>query len=248
MQTEETQMQQAFEKAQAEAQEREQKQEEKAQEVQTNGENQALQDAANATPNDNESEIDFDPKELVTENEQLKSQLSALEAKYKADNDKLVRALAECENQKKRIEADVERERKFGNEKILKALIPVVDSLELALKHSDVNDPAIKPIVEGVQNTTTLLLKELGKFGVEAVDPQGQPFDPNLHQAISMVPSPEVEAQHVLSVMQKGYTLNGRVVRPAMVIVSAGAPAGAKPNESASQDNCEQKNSINIEA
>ena len=246
MQTEETQMQQAFEKAQAEAQEREQKQEEKAQEVQTNGENQAPQDAANATPNDNESEIDFDPKELVTENEQLKSQLSALEAKYKADNDKLVRALAECENQKKRIEADVERERKFGNEKILKALIPVVDSLELALKHSDVNDPAIKPIVEGVQNTTTLLLKELGKFGVEAVDPQGQPFDPNLHQAISMVPSPEVEAQHVLSVMQKGYTLNGRVVRPAMVIVSAGAPAGAKPNESASQDNGEQKNSINI--
>ena len=248
MQTEETQMQQAFEKAQAEAQEREQKQEEKAQDVQTNGENQAPQDAANATPNDNESEIDFDPKELVTENEQLKSQLSALEAKYKADNDKLVRALAECENQKKRIEADVERERKFGNEKILKALIPVVDSLELALKHSDVNDPAIKPIVEGVQNTTTLLLKELGKFGVEAVDPQGQPFDPNLHQAISMVPSPEVEAQHLLSVMQKGYTLNGRVVRPAMVIVSAGAPAGAKPNESASQDNGEQKNSINIEA
>lgn len=63
-----------------------------------------------------------------------------------------------------------------------------------------------------------------------------------------MVPSPEVEAQHVLSVMQKGYTLNGRVVRPAMVIVSAGAPAGAKSNESASQDNGEQKNSINIEA
>lgn len=87
MQTEETQMQQAFEKAQAEAQEREQKQEEKAQDVKTNGENQAPQDAANATPNDNESEIDFDPKELVTENEQLKSQLSALEAKYKADND-----------------------------------------------------------------------------------------------------------------------------------------------------------------
>lgn len=103
MQTEETQMQQAFEKAQAEAQEREQKQDEKAQDVQTNGENQAPQDAANATPNDNESEIDFDPKELVTENEQLKSQLSALEAKYKADNDKLVRALAECENQKREL-------------------------------------------------------------------------------------------------------------------------------------------------
>lgn len=242
MQTEETQMQEAFEKAQAEAQEREQKQEEKSTEAQSNGENQ------NPQANDNESEIAFDPKELVTENEQLKSQLSALEAKYKADNEKLVRALAECENQKKRIEADVERERKFGNEKILKALIPVIDSLELALKHSDINDPAIKPIVEGVQNTTTLLVKELGKFGVEGVDPQGKAFDPNLHQAISMVPSAEVEANCVLSVMQKGYTLNGRVVRPAMVIVSSGAPAGAKPQENASQDNGEQKNSINIEA
>ena len=242
MQTEETQMQEAFEKAQAEAQEREQKQEEKAKEAQGNGENQ------NPQANDSESEIAFDPKELVTENEQLKSQLSALEAKYKADNEKLVRALAECENQKKRIEADVERERKFGNEKILKALIPVIDSLELALKHSDINDPAIKPIVEGVQNTTTLLIKELGKFGVESVDPQGKAFDPNLHQAISMVPSAEVEANCVLSVMQKGYTLNGRVVRPAMVIVSSGAPAGAKPQENASQDNGEQKNSINIEA
>lgn len=242
MQTEETQMQEAFEKAQAEAQEREQKQEEKATEAQSNGENQKPQ------ANDSESEIAFDPKELVTENEQLKSQLSALEAKYKADNEKLVRALAECENQKKRIEADVERERKFGNEKILKALIPVIDSLELALKHSDINDPAIKPIVEGVQNTTTLLVKELGKFGVEGVDPHGKAFDPNLHQAISMVPSAEVEANCVLSVMQKGYTLNGRVVRPAMVIVSSGAPAGAKPQENASQDNDEQKNSINIEA
>lgn len=247
MQTEETQMQEAFEKAQAEAQEREQKQEEKATEAQDNGENQNPH-ATDTQSNDNESEIAFDPKELVTENEQLKSQLSALEAKYKADNEKLVRALAECENQKKRIEADVERERKFGNEKILKALIPVIDSLELALKHSDINDPAIKPIVEGVQNTTTLLVKELGKFGVEGVDPQGKAFDPNLHQAISMVPSAEVEANCVLSVMQKGYTLNGRVVRPAMVIVSSGAPAGAKTQENASQDNGEQKNSINIEA
>lgn len=248
MQTEETQMQEAFEKAQAEALEKEHKQEEKAQE---NGETANSQDSQNeqtaAQTEGNESEAAFDPKELMAQNEQLKAQLSALEEKYKANNEKLVRALAESENQKKRIEADVERERKFGNEKILKALIPVVDSLELALKHSDANDPAIKPIVEGVQNTTTLFLKELGSFGVQGVDPQGQAFDPNLHQAISMVPSPEVEANHVLSVMQKGYTLNGRVVRPAMVIVSSGAPAAPKVDDKASSSD-EQKNSINIEA
>ena len=160
-------------------------------------------------------------------NEQLKAQVAQLEAKYKADTEKFIRALAECENQKKRIEADVERERKYGNEKILKALIPVVDSLELALKHSNKEDPAIKPTIEGVENTTTLLLKELKSFGVEPVDPKGQAFDPNLHQAISMAPSAEVPANHVLNVMQKGYTLNERVVRPAMVIVSTGAPAGA---------------------
>lgn len=254
MQTEENQIKQAIDEARLKAQAEKEAYEQQEQELeeqanaQAQEEETATDDAAETEAQADTQESAFDPKEFMAANEQLKAQVAQLEAKYKADTEKFIRALAECENQKKRIEADVERERKYGNEKILKALIPVVDSLELALKHSDVNDPAIKPIVEGVQNTTTLLLKELGKFGVEAVDPQGQPFDPNLHQAISMVPSPEVEAQHVLSVMQKGYTLNGRVVRPAMVIVSAGAPAGAKPNESASQDNGEQKNSINIEA
>ena len=155
-----------------------------------------------------------------------------------------MRAFAECENQKKRIEADVERERKFGNEKILKALIPVVDSLELALVHADPNNEAAKSTIEGVQNTVTLLLKELKGFGVEAVDPTGKAFDPNLHQAISMVPSAEVEANCVINVMQKGYTLNGRVVRPAMVIVSSGAPAGSAPKAETSSE----ENRINIEA
>ena len=178
------------------------------------------------------------------ENEQLKASLAQAQAQAKAEKEQLVRAFAECENQKKRIEADVERERKFGNEKILKALIPVVDSLELALVHADPNNEAAKSTIEGVQNTVTLLLKELKGFGVEAVDPTGKAFDPNLHQAISMVPSAEVEANCVINVMQKGYTLNGRVVRPAMVIVSSGAPAGSAPKAESSLE----ENRINIEA
>lgn len=232
MQTEETQMQEAMKKAQ-----------EQAQSVETEEtsahEHEVAQDNAQTETETKE----FDANALIEENEALKAKLADLEASSKSKIDSLVRAVAETENQKKRIEADVERERKYGNEKILKALIPVVDSLELALIHSNAEDPAVKPVYEGVQNTVTLLLKELGNFGVKAVDPLNQEFDPNLHQAISMAPSAEVPANHVLNVMQKGYTLNERVVRPAMVIVSTGAPAGA-----AAASSGEEKNSINIEA
>lgn len=234
MQTQEKQMQEAFEEA---LKNQESKvEEQQAQEATTEAE--ACANAAN--PDDEEKEIVFDPKQIIAENEQLKTNLANTIAKAKEDQDKLVRALAESENQKKRIEADVEREKKFGNEKILKALIPVVDSLELALVHADPNNEAAKSTIEGVQNTVTLLLKELASFGVTAVNPEGQPFDPNLHQAISMIPSDKVEANCVVNVMQKGYTLNGRVVRPAMVIVSSGAPA--KPQAQS------KENSINVEA
>lgn len=239
MQTEETQMQQAFEEAQAKAQQQEATQQQAQEQAQASDE-QAVQSDAN----NEEQEIVFDPKQIIAENEQLKASLAQAQAQAKAEKEQLVRAFAECENQKKRIEADVERERKFGNEKILKALIPVVDSLELALVHADPNNEAAKSTIEGVQNTVTLLLKELKGFGVEAVDPTGKAFDPNLHQAISMVQSAEVEANCVINVMQKGYTLNGRVVRPAMVIVSSGAPAGSAPKAEKSLE----ENRINIEA
>jgi molecular chaperone GrpE len=235
MQTEETQMKQAFENAQN--LDESQNIEEIATEN-VEAQNDVEPEVENAAEENQEST--FDVKEILAENEQLRLQMTALETKHKEEIDRLVRAVAETENQKKRIEADVERERKYGNEKLLKALIPVVDSLELALQHTDPNNEAVKPTIEGVQNTVTLLLKELSKFGVTAVDPLNQPFDPNLHQAISMAPSNEVEANRVMSVMQKGYTLNGRVVRPAMVIVSRGAPQEANAEEA--------KNTINIEA
>ncbi|NLK84734.1 MAG: nucleotide exchange factor GrpE [Aeromonadales bacterium] len=237
MQTEETQMQESFYKANA------QNEDVTNATSPTETLNQPEADeCACANDEDQQEDIAFDAKEVMAENEQLKAQLESVQAQAKEDKEKLVRALAECENQKKRIEADVERERKFGNEKILKALIPVVDSLDLALKHSDPNNEAAKPTIEGVQNTVTLLVKELGNFGIQGIDPKGELFDPNLHQAISMVPSPFVEANHVMDVMQKGYVLNGRVVRPAMVIVSSGAPAQSTDT----QEN--KENSINIEA
>ena len=239
MQTEETQMKQAFEEASARTED--QSRENPAQDAQ-DPLSEELSDAQDIDTEENESqESEFDVKELITENEQLKAQLQQAQEQHKSEVDRLIRAVAETENQKKRIEADIERERKYGNEKLLKALIPVVDSLELALEHTDRDNPVLKPTFEGVENTVTLMLKELKKFGVEAVNPLNQPFDPNLHQAISMAPSAEVEANNVISVMQKGYVLNGRVVRPAMVIVSSGAPKGAAADD-------EPKHSINIEA
>ena len=100
--------------------------------------------------------------------------------------------------------------------------MPVYDALEKALEFSDRNNEATKATIDGIENTLTLFLKEMSSFGVEQVDPTGNPFDPNFHQAVSMVPSTDVPNNHVLNTMQKGFTLNGRVVRPAMVIVAKG--------------------------
>ena len=164
---------------------------------------------------------------LQSEIEALKAQLKGVEDKAKSQLSDMARAAAEADNRRKRAEADVEKERKYGNEKLLKALLPVVDSLELALQHTNRDDESSKALYEGIENTRALFLKELQSFGVEQIDPVGQPFDPNAHQAISMVPTADLAPNHVLSVMQKGYLLNGRVVRAAMVMVSRALPGAA---------------------
>ncbi len=152
--------------------------------------------------------------------EGLKAQINALMQKSKADQDRLMLALADADNARKRAEADVERERKYALEKFVKALLPVVDALDRALELSDRTNPALKPTLDGVDSTMQLFLKELSSFGVERIDPKGQTFDPNLHQAVAVAPSDQVAPNTVIDVMQKGFLLNGRVVRPAMVVVS----------------------------
>lgn len=187
----------------------------------------------------------LDPlSELQAENAALKAHLEKVESAAKSDLQRMVRAIAEADNQRKRAEADVERERKYGIEKFAKALLPVVDSLELAITHANPEDESCKGMLEGVQNTLTLFLKEMNNFGVEVIDPQGQAFDPNKHQAISMIPSDAVATNHVLQVMQKGYLLNGRVVRAAMVIVSAGP--GPKKEETKEEAVESKKTNIEI--
>lgn len=135
--------------------------------------------------------------------------------------DQVLRAQAETQNARRRAEQDVEKARKFALEKFVNDILPVADNLERAIAAGDKEDESQKAILEGVELTLKSLQDTLKKFQVEAVDPEGEPFNPELHQAMSMVPNPDVEPNTVLNVFQKGYTLNGRLVRPAMVVVSS---------------------------
>jgi molecular chaperone GrpE len=152
----------------------------------------------------------------------LEDEVSRLQEDLVAARDAALRAQADAQNVKRRAEQDVEKARKFALERFVGELLPVADNLERALESAVGDDEAIKPIAEGVELTLKSLLDVFGKQHIEVVDPEGEPFDPNLHQAMSMIENKEVEPNTVIAVMQKGYTLNGRLVRPAMVMVSKG--------------------------
>ena len=149
--------------------------------------------------------------------------LARLEEEVAAARDAALRAAADAQNVKRRAEQDVEKARKFALEQFARELLPVVDNLERALEATASQDAAVKPIAEGVELTLKSFLDALKKFNITPVDPQGEPFDPNLQQAMSMVENSAVEPNSVIAVMQKGYTLNGRLLRPAMVMISKAA-------------------------
>lgn len=134
--------------------------------------------------------------------------------------DAQIRAQAEIENIRRRTEQDVEKAHKFALEKFANELLPVVDSLERALEVADKQNPELSSMIEGIELTLKTLLDAVGKFGVEVVGETHVPFNPEVHQAMSMLESDEMEPNHVVMVMQRGYTLNGRLLRPAMVGVS----------------------------
>jgi molecular chaperone GrpE len=151
----------------------------------------------------------------------------ALEKLYTAEEDAqharddLLRVQAEMQNLRRRTEADVEKAHKFGQEKFSSELLQVMDNLERSLEATkDSEDEVVKAIHEGVDLTLKSFVDCFKKFNIEAVAPLGEPFDPQLHQAMSIQESPDAEPNTVIAVMQKGYTLHGRVIRPAMVMVS----------------------------
>jgi len=136
------------------------------------------------------------------------------------ERDGILRIKAEMENLRRRTELDVEKAHKFALEKFVNELLPVIDSLDRALEVADKANPDMAPMVEGIELTLKSMLDVVKKFGVEVVADTNVPMDPNVHQAIAMVESEDVAAGNVLMVMQKGYTLNGRTIRAAMVSVA----------------------------
>lgn len=154
------------------------------------------------------------------EEQALDSRIAELEDQLAQAQEQVIRAQAEVQNARRRAEQDVEKAHKFAVEKFANDMLPVADNLERAVQSFEGADEASKPLLEGVELTLKTLVDALGRNNLEVVDPEGQPFDPNLHQAMTMVENPDVEPNTVLNVFQKGYTLNGRLVRPAMVVVA----------------------------
>ena len=160
-------------------------------------------------------EIEAEQEEQQPVSEQLLEQVAKA-------NDQVLRVQAEMQNVRRRAERDVESAHKFALDKFAADLLPVVDNLERALAAIDTADEGQKSVAEGLELTLKSFVEVLVRYKIEAIDPAGQPFDAELHQAVSMVPNPDLEANTVMDVFQKGYTLNGRLVRPAMVVVSQG--------------------------
>jgi molecular chaperone GrpE len=163
------------------------------------------------------------PEEVA--GEELSSEKLALmleDARAKADEhwDALLRAKAEMDNLRKRAKRDVENAHKYGIERLVGELLPVKDSLELGLSAADDEQVDVAKLREGMELTLKMLSTAMEKFGVELVDPEGEKFDPERHQAMTMQETDSVEPGTVVSVIQKGYVLNNRLVRPALVIVA----------------------------
>ncbi|WP_415906246.1 nucleotide exchange factor GrpE [Neptuniibacter sp. QD72_48] len=158
-------------------------------------------------------------EETAQDADKLAADLAAAVAEVETLKDQMLRVQADAQNVRRRAEQDVEKAHKFGVEKFANEMLPIVDSLERAIEAFG-DDEAVKPMKEGVEMTMNMFLSGLAKFQMEQVNPMGEAFDPALHQAMSMVESPDAKPNTVIAVMQKGYTLHGRLVRPAMVVVA----------------------------
>jgi len=185
----------------------------------SNTENDTVTTDSNASSSDNKrTNENTDDKSIdnsAAEISKLKQQRDAAQLKSTENEDKFLRLQAEMENLRKRSAKQVEDAHKYSSQKIIEALLPVVDSLEMGMSA----EGDLVSIREGMGLTMKQFEGVMEKFNIVAVDPKGDVFDPNLHQAMSMQPCPEQENNTISMVMQKGYTLHGRLIRPAMVMV-----------------------------
>jgi len=178
-----------------------------------------------AESEDTNPELDTADAEPSPEDDAGETALEALQAKADENWDRYLRSAAEVENIRKRAARDVQHARKYALESFGKELLGVKDSLEMGLAAAESADA--DSLLEGSEATLKLLTTTLERFGIAEVDPEGEPFDPELHEAMTMQPSADAEPGSVLTVIQKGYSLNGRLLRPARVIVAAEVPKEA---------------------
>ncbi len=174
--------------------------------------------------------LEEDPSSRNAADSSVQDELALKTEECKTVNNKYLRLAAEFENYKRLTQRDQRDQIRFGNEQLLKELLPVVDNMERAIKASRTNG-GDSALIQGVELTLKQLFGVLAKFGVQAVETTGQEFDPSTHQAVSYMPSDNLPANKVLDEFQKGYRLHDRILRAAMVSVSSG-PAHAREHDS----------------
>lgn len=160
--------------------------------------------------------------------EELQAKLTEAENQARENWDKLLRANAEMDNLRRRTERELENAHKYALERFAQELLAVRDSLEMGLTAAEQEEASVEKIREGTELTLRMLEAAMDKFNIQPIDPQGETFNPELHQAMSMVEMPDKEPNTVINVMQKGYLLNDRLIRPAMVMVSRTPESGDK--------------------
>ncbi len=197
--------------------------------VESNAENQAdseIQDTIDEIVAEAVANAEAEPSASATEGgdaDSLESQLALLTEQLADAKEDQLRVQAEMQNLRRRAERDVESAHKFGLEKLINGLLPVLDNLDRAIgavPEESADNEGVKALLEGVELTRKTATDVLTRFSVEVLEPFGEPFDPQFHEAMTMVPSATAEPNSVVDVLQKGYTLNGRLLRAAMVVIA----------------------------
>ena len=193
----------------------------KKHDTETNGVEHTAQQAEAAEGAATETEAALDPVERIR---QLEEALATKEVEVAANWDKYLRERADLENYRRRVQKEKEDLMKYGNECLITEILPVLDNMERALDHA--SEESLSAVIEGVNLTRSMLLSVLKKFGVEPIETKGATFDSAFHQAMCQVESNDVAPNCVIEEYQKGYLLNDRLLRPAMVSVAAAAKNG----------------------
>lgn len=172
------------------------------------------------TKSDNDDKQSQFESIIQAKDQRIEALEKELQIAKKNESEAMVRARAEIDNVRKRVEQDVEKAHKFALEKFSNELLPVIDNLERALVATDKENPEHKATVEGLELTLKSFLDTVKKFGIEVVGTENGQLNPDVHQAITMIESPDHQSGQIVNTIQKGYTLNGRLIRPAMVVVA----------------------------